>query len=592
MEVFIFGVILILILIPILYIVPIGFNKKEKVLIAGLSFILAEIGLLANKFLSLWKSVLILLLLALLATYFFETRLRPRLEKRKGKDKRSLKSQSDSLEMPKNELKLADGLPNEEVHKDFGDFNLGQDAIDRLLFEKKQAALKNDDSISILPLHTVTEESPEHLQVPIEEPVTGMHDDIEEESGIIEDSYNNPELFSDFVEVQQLEDKREMISEQEEPEEDLNEIVIEDNGPFAGNDVLPEVQDVVDILPDEVFENDAQVSDDIVALLPDHHAEDVDLEDLLSGHRFDKEDIVVDSKDDFSDVETVDEVDLLQRRASLFDELEGESIVENADLFVDDEQDSADGAVIEEMNADIQSQVMEEPLEDTTLPEELEEVDTSQDASENIEVEPIIEDMEVIDEIPSLEENGEISEKDAELHIEEHDVDEIPDILEIIGESENVEDATSQYTDEHEEKMDIHEYISTSVNTDDNGTISNDVEEGSDILYEAPEQAVEVQIEQVMETKTQQRMLQTMLDYINVSKQSLSAHQYEELVRAHMQSELSDHDYFTFAYLLIEHYISQGQQERLFDLLQNLDSKFSKYPILKQQINYLIERYC
>lgn len=578
LEVYIFGFLFILILIPILYIVPIGFNKKEKVLIAVLSFMLAEVGMLVNKFLPLWKAILILLLLALIATYFYETRLRPRFEKGKDTGKRSLKGQLVGIDLPGNELKMFDKPQDDEVQKDFGDYNLGQDAIDRLLFEKKQAELIQDsDSLAELPSNLATEE-------PISENENLDH--IEEQSGVIEDSYNNTELFSDFDEAQQLEEDRQAInSEQDETEViAVNEPEMQPNTEEQHEDETQleivdatEEQDVLEILSDEVLQNESIGSDD------------VDLEDLVSGQCFDSDDDV--GKDSIHTSDTADpvddEVELLQRRSALFEELEGENIIENADLFSEEEAEK-DESVIEEIMEEIESEPQdiegEIELEENVQIEKLEEVNNVE--TENSDTtDHIIEDMEVlevIDEIQIIDENSEITdinEENTPSPNEEHEIETISETI--------MEDITPQIKDDYEEILDKHEYISTSENTENSSKIGNDVEEKTDILNEVTEQ-----VNQPKETKTQQQMVQTMLDYINVSKQSLSAGEYEELVRAHMHSELSDHDYYTFAYLLIEHYISHGKSDELFDLLKNLDSKFSKYPVLKQQINYLIERYC
>lgn len=567
LEVYIFGFLFILILIPILYIVPIGFNKKEKVLIAVLSFVLAEVGMLANKFLPLWKAILILLLLGLIATYFYETRLRPRFEKGKDTGERSLKGQLFGTDLPGNELKMFDKPQDDEVQKDFGDYNLGQDAIDRLLFEKKQAELIQDsDSLAELPLNLATEEPKSENE---------NLDHIEEQSGVIEDSYNNTELFSDFDEAQQLEEDRQAInSEQDETEViAVNELEMQPNTEEQQEDETQleivdatEEQDVLELLSDEVLQNQSVGSDD------------VDLEDLVSGQRFDSDDDVIKDSIHTSDPED-DEVELLQRRSALFEELEGENIIENADLFSEEEAEK-DESVIEEIE-----EIMEEiELEENVQIEKLEEVNNVE--TENSDTtDHIIEDMEVleaIDEIQIIDENSEITdinEEDTPSPNEEHKIETISETI--------MEDSTTQIKDDYEEILDKHEYISTSENTEDSSKIGNDVEEKTDILNEVTEQ-----VNQPKETKTQQQIFKTMLDYINVSKQSLSASEYEELVRAHMHSELSDHDYYTFAYLLIEHYISHGKSDELFDLLKNLDSKFSKYPVLKQQINYLIERYC
>jgi len=134
-------------------------------------------------------------------------------------------------------------------------------------------------------------------------------------------------------------------------------------------------------------------------------------------------------------------------------------------------------------------------------------------------------------------------------------------------------------------KLDVFENISSSEMND------SDVKIGEESFIFADE-IIENQGFELPETKTQQQMLNAMVENLHLSKQTLSPDEYANLVRSYMQPDLPDQYYFTFAFLLIEHFISQQEFNKLSDLLQNLNSKASKYPILKQQINYLIERYC
>lgn len=598
LEIFIFGFIVILILIPILYIVPVSFNKKEKLLIAGLSFVLAELGLFTNKYLPLWKSILILLLLALIFTYFFETRLRPHLEKAKNDDKDSLKKKRRSRDFSKNEVNHIE-KPKLEENKDFGDFNLGQEAIDRLLFEKQQSKLINDsmhiEELTANKTIQGVELEDENLQLTSQPVLSENQNNTEDLGGVIEDSYNNTELYSDFVEVQHLEkDKQEIniekeieeaISVDEEPlnfeeakhdfevepellELDLNKLSDEQNEQVDINEL--QMQDVLDGLLEENVQNDELGATDDADSSLSASDEQVDLEELLSGQH-DANDIVDVEKNDVihsvdlgdesldasSSSENEDELELLQRRSALFDVLDGEAIIEEEKLFIEDHND-----INEELIDDL-SDI--EPIDFDLEKEEIirnEEQKINQDVLTEAPIENIADmagNIEVISEIGTFE-SSEI----------------------------NFETIAPLSDEKFEEILDINEDITTSVNTEENSTMSNDIYVNSEIQNDVVIDAVSAP----KETKTQQQMLQTMLDYINLSKPSLSKIEYEELVRAHMHSELSDHDYYTFAYLLIEHYISQEQYGKLSSLLQDLDSKFSKYPILKQQLNYLFERYC
>lgn len=90
----------------------------------------------------------------------------------------------------------------------------------------------------------------------------------------------------------------------------------------------------------------------------------------------------------------------------------------------------------------------------------------------------------------------------------------------------------------------------------------------------------------------QQQLFHTMISQLQLARKQLSPAQYEELIKEHMHPELSAQDTYTFASLLIEHYISQKELDKLWELLTSLDGKFVNYPILDKEIHYLYEEYC
>lgn len=90
----------------------------------------------------------------------------------------------------------------------------------------------------------------------------------------------------------------------------------------------------------------------------------------------------------------------------------------------------------------------------------------------------------------------------------------------------------------------------------------------------------------------QQQMFSLMASQLQIESKRLPVEDYEMLIRDHMVHNLSPHDYYTFASMLIEHYIRNKEMGKLHDLLCDLREKFAKYPILTMEIQYLYEQYC
>lgn len=497
LEVYIFGIVIILILIPILYFIPIGMNFKEKLLIAVTSFLLAEIGLFVIQYLSIWKTMLILVLLAVIVTYFVETRIRPKLADKKVPNNISSKNSWNS---PDSENSMAESIdePVDEINdSDMGDYDLGQEAIDRLLADMKKAKTDQKDT-SLNP-------SSDDSQI--------LHND-------------------DYIESAQ---KTVLIKEDHDDIEEEKEI-------------------------QETLEDPLQITQSI----------DVDLE-----IDFEKQIQASTVDDKISEVKSGPEDDLLLLRSQLFEhlnELEDSDKNEELDKMKPIPQD-----VNEKQNIDSIENLLEEL-------DELEPFEQTEEEQKVGVVEDIIEELDGIE--PIQQENEEINESSLELPTEEIEmphqqldtVDKLEDVLQEENEHQALED--------HHKIMDDLEDITTSEMMQNDDTI---VEE----FLEQQREVSEIAVEDISPTRSeiQRQMLQTMVSQINIIKSSLTSEEYEDLVRAHMQPSLPNLEYYTFAYMLIEHYITQGQHEKLTLLIKELYDKFDMYPVIKQQLDYLIEKY-
>lgn len=591
MEVYVFGVIFILILLPILYFIPIGISLKEKILIAIVSFILAEIGLFLNKFLGIWKTLLILVLLAVVITYIVETRIRPRLDNDKGGRKALPMENGDNQNafITKDEPSFVE---NDLDTENDGDYDLGQEAIDRLLSEmKKSKDKKIDEPNAIL------------------ENIHNSDLNIQNEDYIepVEDIQNNKEITDNELEVIQP------VNSLFETETDIN--VNEIEAKLIEEGFIQDQELETDILPEKDL---SQLAKSIDADF------EIDFEKQLENQG---------SEDDSFEENKPYEDELLLERAQLFEQLdEIEGTVDREDL--DDKNpfneegeikttESIEGIEdhIEEI-VPIEQPDAEEPVE--TFETELDELDEVGSIEQLDAVQPaesfeyVLDELEVI-ESDTQEAVGEIEIKDSiESLLEELEEIEPFASIEQTNEEEQVQSIESvleeleEITPFEPEKL-VHsnqlveEILTEEINQqeiEENHKIMDDIEDittgeemqkGDTIVeeYVQEEKDDDNLIEEISSTRSeiQRQMLQTMVEQINFSKSRLPDDKYEDLVRAYMQPALPAHEYYTFAYMLIEHYINKGQFDKLTILINALYNKFEKYPVIKLQLDYLIEKY-
>ena len=79
----------------------------------------------------------------------------------------------------------------------------------------------------------------------------------------------------------------------------------------------------------------------------------------------------------------------------------------------------------------------------------------------------------------------------------------------------------------------------------------------------------------------------TMLMQIQLAKEEMDAEQYESFVKGYLHPDLGDQEYFTFAFCLIEHYIHKKKVNDLKELLLALKKRFSHYPILQRELDFI-----
>jgi hypothetical protein len=87
-------------------------------------------------------------------------------------------------------------------------------------------------------------------------------------------------------------------------------------------------------------------------------------------------------------------------------------------------------------------------------------------------------------------------------------------------------------------------------------------------------------------------LLHTMVSQLKIARKNIDPLEYENLVRNHMHPRLSVQEYFTFASLLIEHFIHTKDYIKLESLINNIREKTEGYPILEEQLEFIHKRYC
>ncbi|WP_345239938.1 hypothetical protein [Pontibacillus salipaludis] len=85
----------------------------------------------------------------------------------------------------------------------------------------------------------------------------------------------------------------------------------------------------------------------------------------------------------------------------------------------------------------------------------------------------------------------------------------------------------------------------------------------------------------------QTQMLHALVEEVMVQEEILSSHDYEHYVKQFLQPSLPAQDYYTFASLLVQHYIQNQNYQKLNDWLPELIEKFSGYPIIKEELHYI-----
>jgi len=121
--------------------------------------------------------------------------------------------------------------------------------------------------------------------------------------------------------------------------------------------------------------------------------------------------------------------------------------------------------------------------------------------------------------------------------------------------------------------------------------VMTDIDNSDDQVESVQEERQPEQLP-VHKTKLQQEVFQTLIEELTLAKKQRNDSDYEQLVSSYLDESLQHQDYYTFATMLIQQYVQTKNQEKLQQLLVNLENKFQAYPVVLAEISYLKNRFC
>ncbi|WP_061810209.1 hypothetical protein [Rossellomorea vietnamensis] len=102
--------------------------------------------------------------------------------------------------------------------------------------------------------------------------------------------------------------------------------------------------------------------------------------------------------------------------------------------------------------------------------------------------------------------------------------------------------------------------------------------EGDDFIDELPKRS-----------RIMREVMKTMIEQITLSKSLLSDDQMENMIKHYLHPSLHDQDYYTFARILMDHYISTKQYEDLDIFIKGIEERFREYPYIIMDLEHTKE---
>ncbi|KAB2334093.1 hypothetical protein [Bacillus mesophilum] len=363
-------------------------------------------------------------------------------------------------------------------------------------------------------------------------------------------------------------DYKEMEAEEEvSPSEDHDSVIELIETDHDEEDVL-EVFEAEIILPvADSQQTDAVVLAETEAEEVDGQLDEIDFDQIrLTELAQDKETLAIDEEDDSKDAEL-----------SYIGELE--SLMSDDNPVLQAEQKNEDDLLVKAEENEFSLGLKLED-DDFIIPASVEnETSTSE---QKLQSEP---ESELFDEssyiIPSLEEMLEKDEVSSEEILQPQDGEEAI-VLEEFQESLDEEDV--------EEAVNESDEIIPELMADEEDPIIEEEDEPW-ILAATSSDSDEEQQEQEENITLQREVLKTLLEQLQLAKETTEPQVYEKWIQQCMQQKMPQKEHYIFASLLIEHYISQQEHQKLITLLNELKNQYSNMPIISEQIQFLLLSY-
>lgn len=598
MEELIVSIISLIILVPIIYFLPLGLTHKGKGLLILIAFVFANLGLMVKSSLPAWQAGGIILLLIVLTVYILDRKFSKLLY---ANGKAVEEDEEEEIRVENALVELEEKLLVEDNPVGHEEDSLPDTRDSVLVTEREEEKILveiHSPSESEEDLLSLDESSPFDEEVQIDELVkdiieTAEDVDLEE----IEFSWESAEITEDtdgtkqeeelpvdsyMSEIEQLIDDvdvEEEYSEVSQSEENVEESIMEEVDDVE-SDVLVIVEDVLisgkedESLASEepIVLNDESIPDPEEELSAEDYMSE--LEQLIEGTELEEEQL------EASELEVVelhtedfDEVEL--EELVLIDEKESEvSAVETQDGLVEETiYDLEPDELTEELTF---SELNEDVIPELAFNENKLLVEIIEDASDN-EIKFDLgksspQDNESVQEATEEQESillNELNHAQSEAAVSLELVTEEP-VLE--DEPEQVESIEEKFLPDEEENV-----------TDTASELETEEVTVEEILPEKKE---------TQKSVLQQQLFHTMVSQLHLARKHMKADEYEQYINEHLLPELPAQDYYTFATLLIEHYISKKDLVKLQELLTDLRGKFTRYPILDMEIQFLYKQYC
>ncbi|QHE62354.1 hypothetical protein FHE72_16025 [Rossellomorea vietnamensis] len=188
-----------------------------------------------------------------------------------------------------------------------------------------------------------------------------------------------------------------------------------------------------------------------------------------------------------------------------------------------------------------------------------------------------------------LNEEPDVTEEDFELF--EGDLSEIESMINdpeeiAVEETEETEvymEELAEIIDESDEP--VFEEIEEPVSAGEEAVLEDSID-GEDELIDHNRAEDDAFIDQLpMRSRIMREVMKTMIEQITLSRSLLSDDQMENMIKHYLHPSLHDQDYYTFARMLMDHYISTKQYKDLNMFIKGIEERFREYPYIIMDID-------